>query len=153
MRQVSIRKAAVVATLGVATALTPMVSVPAEAQSGYACRDNNMSPDPSDSGGRDAEGWWGQYSCDTWHFKVRFQAYDEIAWTMESGALNPVVEVAVWNKSGTEIVDRDTLEGKREYQLGYPDGSGNIPEGRKVNIRMCVGAPYYECTGWASGVS
>lgn len=70
------------------------------------------------------------------------------------------VEVRVYDSADSDgapygLLDTDTFQcpkRKQDYNLGTPDGSGNIKEGRWVAIRMMDEA-YGVWSGWAIGKS
>lgn len=61
--------------------------------------------------------------------------------------------VEVRNRNGT-VVDRDTFRtsSSAEFNLGTPDGTGNIPEGYQVWVQVCVGNTGH-CAPWVMGVA
>lgn len=73
-------------------------------------------------------------------YAIQFQAKGEHLYVKDFQNLDRRLEayVFVWDKSG-DLVDRDvftTSASDREYNLGTPDGSGNIPDGYRVAIRI-----------------
>ncbi|MFI6120823.1 hypothetical protein ACIBCU_13345 [Streptomyces sp. NPDC051064] len=55
------------------------------------------------------------------------------------------------------VADRDTIyvasaDGNKTHNLGSPDGSGDIPEDRGVEFRVCVNETS-QCSDWVRAVS
>ncbi|AUH40821.1 hypothetical protein CXR04_11650 [Streptomyces sp. CMB-StM0423] len=51
-----------------------------------------------------------------------------------------------------EVIDSDHFRGVRSYNLGTPDGSGDIAEGLNVEFRVC--APGIQCSdAWVYGTA
>lgn len=78
-------------------------------------------------------------------YSARFYPYGEVLKLSDnrSDGYAARAHVNVYNKSGTKV-DTDTLYTTqnawttRHIELGTPDGSGNIPEGYTVSIKLCV---------------
>lgn len=114
----------------------------------------------SDSASNDAGGWWAQSiimeANNTSNFyQVSFWPRGETLNVMDrrSDGQPARAEVTVENRSGV-TVDRDTFYSTYDstFNLGTPDGSGNIPEGYRVYIRVCIGDSD-RCSPWAQGIA
>ena len=114
----------------------------------------------SDSASNDAGGWWAQsivYDANnpTDRYQVSFWPRGETLNVMDrrSDGQPARAEVTVENRSGV-TVDRDTFYSSYDstFNLGTPDGSGNIPEGYRVYIRVCIGDSD-RCSPWSQGVA
>lgn len=87
--------------------------------------------------------------------EVRFDANGEVL-SLYDGRQDgqyAIAEVFVYNKSGTRV-DTDVFKtglSREQFNLGTPDGSGDIPEGYVVKINVCVGN--ITCTGTGKGVA
>lgn len=86
-------------------------------------------------------------------YAIQFQAKGENVYVKDFSNLKSglVARVYVYDKSG-EIIDADSFRTKASdtaYNLGTPDGSGNIPEGYKVSIQVeSVDSGYYSDWGY-----
>ncbi len=105
-----------------------------------------------DSDGADAKAeiWERGYSY--WENEANFDANGEelrLLDDRQDGQL-AIAQVWVYNKSGT-LVDTDTFStgSVDRFNMGTPDGSGDIPEGYEVRINICVGN--ITCAGTAKG--
>lgn len=112
-----------------------------------------QTPTPADSGGKDA---WINAKCNgTVIYKVNFNAYGEELRLEDrlSDGYAAKANVRVYNTSGT-LVDSDTFKnaGSKTYNLGTPDGSGDIAEGFTVYIQLCIDT--VACgASWARGIA
>lgn len=114
----------------------------------------------SDSASNDAGGWWAQsilYDANNPAdlYQVSFWPRGETLNVMDrrSDGQQARAEVTVENRSGV-TVDRDTFYSSYDstFNLGTPDGSGDIPEGYRVYIRVCIGNSDL-CSPWTQGVA
>lgn len=117
----------------------------------------------NDSGGRDASARLVTSGGAT-HYKVLFRANDEIVHLYDNYDENAgpndndvpgVAEVRVYNTNGVRVVNTGyavtTSWSPRSYELSL-NGSSDIPEGYKVQIRMCMEFQT-SCTPWVYGVA
>ena len=113
-----------------------------------------------DKASNDAGGWWAQSimyveSSTTDRYQVSFWPRGETLNVMDrrSDGQPARAEVRVENRNGV-TVDRDTFYTTYDstFNLGTPDGSGNIPEGYRVYIRVCIGNSD-QCSVWTQGVA
>lgn len=53
-------------------------------------------------------------------------------------------------KNGVAVDNDHFVTGTQDwYELGTPDGSGDIPEGYRVKIKLC--RKDYQCSNWYTG--
>ncbi|WP_147915406.1 hypothetical protein [Ruania zhangjianzhongii] len=113
-----------------------------------------------DEAANDAGGWWAQSimydeSVPSDRYQVSFWPRGETLHVMDrrSDGQPARAEVRVENRSGV-TVDRDTFYTTYDstFNLGTPDGSGNIPEGYRVYIRVCIGDSD-RCSVWTQGIA
>ncbi|MDF3143449.1 hypothetical protein [Streptomyces sp. T21Q-yed] len=70
------------------------------------------------------------------------------------------IEMSVYSSYNPDdgfLVDRDTFyvstaDGTKTFNLGSPDGSGDIPEDYSINMRVCINETVH-CTDWVRGRS
>ncbi|MFC4337001.1 hypothetical protein [Salininema proteolyticum] len=94
---------------------------------------------PYDSGGADA---WINGRCNgEVYYKVNFNAYGEELRLEDRHTDGRRARTIVEVYNGDNLKDTDVFAnaGTETYNLGTPDGSGNIPEGYRVEMRLCVG--------------
>lgn len=113
-----------------------------------------------DKAANDAGGQWAQSimydeSAHSDLYQVSFWPRGETLNVMDrrSDGQSARAEVRVENRSGV-TVDRDTFYSTYDstFNLGTPDGSGNIPEGYRVYIRVCIGDSD-RCSVWTQGIA
>ncbi|MEV5203403.1 hypothetical protein [Streptomyces sp. NPDC053720] len=110
---------------------------------------------PNDAGGTDA--WmslWANQGVGDHHLSsTKFHAYGEVLTVedrIEDGA-QVVVDVRVYDtKLNLRDTDKFTCPTECKYDLGTPDGSGDIPEGWVVKFRVGTDTMPYR-TGWING--
>ena len=117
---------------------------------------SKTNPTPYDEGGKDALARIYCSRSGTTLYEVRFQAYDEILYLrdLHTDGLGALAEVWVYDKSG-DLADKDTFttgSTNATYELGTPDGSGNVAEGYEVFIKVCT-VDKSACTGVAAGIA
>lgn len=94
--------------------------------------------DDGDRGGSSGHVWLEDSRCDIC-YSVQFWAKGERLhlWDFLSDGRRAEAVVVVYDRSGTIVdVDRFFTGTNEEYNLGTPDGSGNIPEGYQVTMRV-----------------
>lgn len=103
-----------------------------------------QSPSPRDSGGYDAVINL-VTKAGAIHYKADFQAHGEKlrVWDRHTDGVRAQVQVRVYRHADADgvpygIIDEDIfyVGDYQEFNLGTPDGSGNIAEGRWVGIRI-----------------
>lgn len=121
----------------------------------YWCRQTITGADAKDPGAR-----WAQsiimeanngdnfYRVSFWPQREELRLLDRRADGHQARA-----EVVVRNHAG-HVVDRDTYFSRYDanFNLGTPDGSGDIPEGYRVAIRVCADQTNH-CSPWARGTA
>ena len=126
----------------------------------YHCSPNWCYQTIWDNAANDAGGRWAQsilsergddlelYRASFWPRGETLNLLDSISDGDQARA-----NVEVRNRNGT-VVDRDTFRtsSSAEFNLGTPDGTGNIPEGYQVWIQVCVGNTGH-CAPWVMGVA
>lgn len=118
----------------------------------------------NDPGGRDASARLVTSGGDT-HYKVLFRANDEIVHLYDNYDENAgpydndvpgVAEVRVYNTKGVRVVNTGyavtTTWSPRSYELSL-NGDSDIPEGYKIQLRMCVDTSQTSCTPWVYGIA
>lgn len=90
-------------------------------------------------------GYWSEFNPDGEHLYLK-DAYAD--------GHSARATVLVFDKNGT-YVDGDTFyaataDGWMDFNLGTPDGSGDIPEGYRVSIRVCINDTT-TCSAYAKG--
>ena len=126
--------------LTAATALAVGVSPPAAADEEPSdCHSRYIDDD--DSGGSSGWVYKGDEDAEDDHYSVRFLAEGERLAVWDSYSDGHEAEVTAYiTEPGGEMVDFDRFRtGSYDgayYNLGTPDGSGNVPEGYKVWIRL-----------------
>lgn len=102
-------------------------------------------PGPPDNGGYDASVRLLAEGEGSGHYTVEFQAYDELLklYDDHSDGRQACAQVKVYRHADSDGVPYDEIDSDRfctgtdrTYELGTPDGSGNIREGRWVAIRV-----------------
>ncbi|NGN65910.1 hypothetical protein G5C51_18665 [Streptomyces sp. A7024] len=84
------------------------------------------------------------YSAQFWAKGEDFHLWDFVTDGREAQA----VVIVYHPRTGEQLdVDRFKVSPDRHYKLGTPDGSGNIPEGYKVTVRLKA-----EGLDWAPGI-
>jgi len=87
-------------------------------------------------------------------YNAEFDPYDEELWVEDNwtDGRRAVAEVRVYNGNGQLVdTDRFSVGTSQTFDLGTPDGSGNIPEGYGVDVRLCAGSSY--CSAWGDGIA
>lgn len=136
---------AVAAAVGLTVATVPGGSAHAAPSSWWPYHKSHMSPTPDDAGGTDAYSSWGIAAYGTLYW-VSFNAYGETLTLLDNltDGRRAQAEVRVYRKADAygmpyDLVDRDInlfTGTQRTFQLGTPDGTGDIPEGYYVAIRV-----------------
>jgi catechol 2,3-dioxygenase-like lactoylglutathione lyase family enzyme len=135
---------------------------PGDLRPNYAtCLENWCEEQDTGWDDRDGDGRWAWVrlasSFDQSEFyQVYFDPYGErlILWDRFSDGHQARADVVVRDPSGAAI-DRDSnlyTSYTGEFNLGTPDGSGDITEGLRVAIRVCLAGTTI-CSGWATGRS
>lgn len=110
----------------------------------WSYTDNSASDD--DNGGKDAIGALYPKGSEPgdYHYRAEFAAYGEVLTLQDlaSDGYHAKAYVNVYDEHGTHV-DKDTFilpedTGRETYNLGTPDGTGNIPEDHKVTIQVCI---------------
>ncbi|MFE6616462.1 hypothetical protein [Amycolatopsis sp. NPDC057786] len=154
--RVALRVFAVVAILA-----TPLAIGQTPAQADTGCRDSFQRPYPSDKGGKNATVWITREAecgelknAQLW---AVFHAYDELLVIYNYPVAGKVyVNVEVLDRYGN-VLDKDRITGtEKTHELGTPDGSRDIVEGRVVRIQVCgtmLHSNKKECSAWGTGVA
>ena len=141
-----------------AAALTSPDGEVTPAGSTHHCSPNWCYQTIRDRAANDNGGWWAQsileergdqlnkYQVGFWPRGERLHLMDRISDGHQARA-----NVEVRNHSG-DVVDRDTFYTSydAEFNLGTPDGTGDIPEGYQVWVQVCVGDTGH-CAPWVLG--
>lgn len=124
--------------------LAALAAAPAQAASPYR-EVSGTWVDCCERGGRNVELILDRSDHSGWEYVTRFYAWGERLELTDRYADGHAAraEVRVYNKSGS-LVDTDTFyttqdsPTSRDINMGTPDGSGNIPEGYEVRIKLCI---------------
>ena len=139
-----------------AMASLAIVAPPASAACSGFCEYTNAWDSKTDGGGENAVAVLYSNGNDRehWDYRAMFVADGEKLLLTDNltDKRQAVADVYVYNKRGY-FVDKDhfMIGTNKTYQLGSPDGSGDIPEGYSVVIR--VGQEGGEHTGFISGTA
>lgn len=116
--------------------------------------DTWRTPSQNDAGGYSARSAIWRADDPRQRYVVSFVPYGEVLHVMDrrTDGHQARAEVAVANSIG--IIDRDVLRSSYDstFNLGTPDGTGDIGEGLSVFIRVCVGDTG-RCSPWAKGTA
>lgn len=121
----------------------------------YWCHEQLRGPGAGDPGG-----FWAQSLI--WEAADRLNGYTVSFWPQDetlnvmdrrSDGYQARAQVRVSSPGGT-LVDTDTYYTSYDttFDLGSPDGSGDIPEGYNVMVRVCVGETE-QCGPWSRGIA
>ncbi|MER7174461.1 hypothetical protein [Streptomyces mesophilus] len=152
----SLREVVAVATATVAVLGAGLITAPAAGAAIDYCTHTKSWPSSTDSGGRNAAAYL--YICGSdyldYHYRAQFWADGERLAVHDNYADNREARIRLTvTGSDGQVVDWDYLEntGLKVYQLGTPDGSGDIAEGRRVRFSLC--AEMSTCTRDVDGKS
>lgn len=143
---------------GIATALAiaagiGFVTQPTAAAAGY-CSYKNDWASAEDPGGRNAVAVL--YRCETtkenYDYRAFFVAEGEKLILEDRWTDGAEVSSNLFVMRNGERIDTDYFRGADSYNLGTPDGSGDVAEGLKVEFRVC--AIGIQCsTAWVYGTA
>lgn len=134
------------------------VSGPANAVTWYDFEETWVGS--SDPDGRWAHAWLTTNSNgDGASYEIMFNPYGEMLYLVDSMSDGHAArgELLVYDRSG-DLVDRDTFyrdtgdDPLDTLDLGTPDGSGNIPDGYNVWMRVCINETS-TCTSYVRGTA
>jgi hypothetical protein len=111
-------------------------------------------PSPNDAGGYSARSAIWRTDDPRQRYVVSFVPNGEVLHVMDrrTDGHQARAEVAVASSIG--VIDHDVLRSSYDstFDLGTPDGTGDIAEGLSVYIRVCVGETG-RCSPWAKGTA
>lgn len=121
----------------------------------YWCHEQIRGPGAGDPGSSWAQSLIWEANNRQNGYTVSFWPQDETLNVMDrrSDGHQARAQVRVSSPGGT-LVDTDTYYTSYDttFKLGSPDGSGDIPEGYNVLVRVCVGETE-QCGPWVRGIA
>lgn len=140
------RKFGGVLTALAVTAGIGMVSAQSASAAVNYCTYRNDYPSTNDTAGGARDAIVYMYPCgqsvSSWHYKAFFDAYGELLTLTDriADGYGVASDVRVLNSDG-KVLDYDSLHhatDTKRFNLGTPDGSGDITEGLSVEFNVCA---------------